>query len=83
IYIVRALQRIYLLKNSSQKQYVGECRDFGKLFSFIVDCLFLERAKEHNDVALIWGDPDEFYSTIVFAPKVPVEEDINSLLSDL
>lgn len=83
IYIVRALQRIYLLKNSSQKQYVGKCRDFGKLFSFIVDCLFLERAKEHNDVALIWGDPDEFYSTIVFAPKVPVEEDINSLLSDL
>ncbi len=83
IYIVRALQRIYMLKKLSQKQHVGECQDFCKLFSFIVGCLFLERAKEHNDIVPLWENPDEFYSTIVFAPKIPVEEDVNILLGGL
>lgn len=81
MYIMRALQRIYILKNSSHKKHVGECQDFRKLSSFIVDCLFLERAKEYNGIVPAWGNSDEFYSTVVFAPKLPLDEDIDNLLS--
>ena len=43
--------------------------------------MFLERAKEYNDIVPAWGNADEFYSTVVFAPKLPIEEDIDNLLS--
>lgn len=82
-YIVQAIHEILAIKYSSKIQDQKKERDFDKLSRFIFDCLFLERVKEYNDVVPFWGDPGEFYSSVVFTPKIPIEEDINNLLNNL